>query len=327
MTFLRKKSIMTGDASKFSSSKKKSGATSSKDGSAVSPISPSQPLFDTAVEPSGNFDPENIGSTSINLYDEKTTKLRADAKILHEEFPGITYEESIRFLTNRTMKSARKQLEAYLEWKETYRVEQMLAESPTFQDDSEIWEYAVSHSLTFFPGVQLEKKLPRYARMVNTEPKQTTEDRKEKDSEVQKRMLYMMPGLIDIKIASLDLYALVFAMYFYLVLDRQNLEYVNILGDNRSSDGWGNHSAATLFPISKIVLKHLDHFPQRLQQFYVYPVPLAAKLLWSLCKKFMKAKVVAKVNIHWGSDVMPTRWKFDQSTMELLDKERSSAFH
>mmetsp|Transcript_2206 Transcript_2206/g.3272 ORF Transcript_2206/g.3272 Transcript_2206/m.3272 type:complete len:339 (-) Transcript_2206:263-1279(-) len=260
--------------------------------------------------------------------DEETAKLYSDAKILHQEFPTAAYEECIRMRILRTMKSARKNLNAYIEWRETYRLEKLISDSPTFEADSQIWDYAVKHALSFFPDVELEEKLPRYVRIIGVKPSKKNANKKKNDgkgSSCYRRTMYVMSGLIDVKIASLDIYALAFAMYFFLVTDRDSLEYVNVLIDNSSGEGWPNCSTSTLYPIAKKLQLHLNHFPQRLTKFYAYPVPLAAQLLWTLCKQFLKPSVVAKINIHWGYDAdVPAKWNFDQATLEDIHRERNS---
>lgn len=285
----------------------------------------SKALSDDTAVTSGSLE----RSSPVEFADEETRQLYSDATVLLKEYPTTTFEECIRFRTIRTMKSARKNLDAYMIWRKAYRLDDLVSNAPTFENNEEIWEYAVAHSLTFFPGVKLKKKLPRIVRIVGTENLETAEKRRTKrdsEPEPRKRTLFVMSAMIDMKIASLDLYALAFAMYFFLVMDRESLEYVNVFADDRNGPGWGNHSATSLYPLSKKLLKHLDHFPQRMHKFYVCPVPLAAQLLWGLCKKFMKPKVVEKVNIHWGNnfDVCPPSFKLDEETLELLDTERKA---
>lgn len=327
----------------FRKKKKKTTALSSPSSNGLKPVekaetqeSPSKPpppavkqLSTDTASTAPVLDLENSASTYTEFEDEETKELYADAKILREEYPIATFEECIRFRTIRTMKSARKNLDAYMEWRKTYRLDELISDAPTFENDSQIWDYAVKHSLSFFPNVKLEGKLPRYVRIIGDKPSRESFPVKKsegKDSVNDKRTLYVLSGLIDPKVASLDIHALAFAMYFFLVAERNSLEYINVLIDNRSGEGWANCSASTLYPVAKKLNSHLSHFPQRLTKFFAYPVPFAAQVLWTFCKQFMKAVVVAKVNIHWGNDfdVVPEKWNFDQATLEKIDIERRS---
>lgn len=300
----------------------------------ASPAALSTETAATMEVKNSNADPDDDDDDYDDCGDKGTAKLYADAKILHKEFPTATYEECIRMRTLRTLKSARKNLNAYMEWRETYRMEELISDSPSLEDDSQVWDYAVKHALSVYPGsppggLELDKKLPRYVRIIGDEPSKQSVKKQIIDgnkSAFEKRTLYFIIGLIDVKIASLDVYALAFAMYFYLVMPRDSLEYVNILVDNRPGERWANPSASTLYPMARKLQFHMNHFPQRLRKLYAYPVPLAAQLLWSLCKNFLRPKVVEKINIYWGHDfeVVPAKWNFDEATMEKIGIERRS---
>lgn len=293
--------------------------------------------FSDAATSTGSFDPNGNDSRSIELDDEETRRTRLDAKMLQQEFPGLTYEECVRFRTIRTIKRARKKLKSYLQWRETYRMDDIPLQSLTFKNDEEVWDYAVSHSLSCYPEVKLDKKLPRIVRLIGKDPyKKMTDDPGDDDvtdSKSGKRILYILSGLVDSKIAPMDVYSLSLAVYFYLKLDRSGLEDIMAVTDARNGKGWANLSAASLLPFAKQVAKHLDFFPQRLDKFHAYPVPLAAKILWGVLKTFLKPVVVAKVNIHWGSSAIDadppesmSAEHFDDTTMERLQRERISEF-
>jgi hypothetical protein len=293
-----------------------------------------------SVASNGSISPDDINAGGSVQFedDEETRQTRLDAEILHKEYydTDLTYEECIRFRSLRTLKKARKKLKFYLEWQETYRIDQIPVQTLAFKNDKEVWEYAVSHSLDCFPGVKLKKgTLPRVARIIGRNPNYNSPNDTDdaSDSKCGKRILYILSGLIDQNLAPLDLYALSFAVYFYLKLDRFGLEDVITVTDARSGRGWNNPSAASLLPFAKLIAKHMDFFPQRLEKFHAYPVPLPAKILWGVLKNFIKPVVVAKVNIHWGDtavDALPPNCMgekyFDKATMERLEKERSSEF-
>jgi hypothetical protein len=287
----------------------------------------------------GTFDPNSSDSSSIQFDDEETRQTRLDAKILHKENPTMTYAECFRFRKLRTIKKARKKLRSYREWQKKYIDDIPPLQSLSFESDKEVWEYAVSHSLRYFPDVNLTEKLPWITRIIGDDPSlypnlnSDADKTFTTDSVCGKRILHFLPMLIDTSIASLDLYALSFAVYFYLTLDRYGLEEVMVVCDARHGRGWHNPSALSLVPFAKLTAKHMDWFPQRLDKFYAYPVPLPAKIGWSVLKRFLRPVVVAKVHIHWGNssvDACPPECfgenYFEQSTVDHLESERISEF-
>lgn len=285
----------------------------------------------------GTFDPKSIESECIQLDDEKTRQARLDALILHQENPDLTYAECFRFRNIRTMKKARRKLKLYREWQKKY-VDDIPMESLTFDNEKEVWEYAASHACRFFPGVEINKKLPRVARIIGEDPDQNLQHEHVKnfptDSVSQRRILHFLPMLFDSSIAPLEFYSLAFAIYFYIMMDRNSLEDVNVVCDARHGQGWTNPSPISLVPFAKTTSKHMDFFPQRLHKLYAYPVPLPAKLIWGGVKRFLKPIVVAKINIFWGNSSIdaspPDCFReefFAESTMDNLESERRSEFH
>ena len=94
-----------------------------------------------------------------------------------------------------------------------------------------------------------------------------------------------------------------------------------------------NPSPFSFIPLAKMISKHMDWFPQRLDKIFCSPVPLAASIGWKVVKRFLKPVVVAKINIYWGSSSInslpPKEFEedyFEQSTMSFLEKERRSEF-
>merc|ERR1719354_1003148 len=88
------------------------------------------------------------------------------------------------------------------------------------------------------------------------------------------RILYILSGLVDSKIAPMDVYSLSLAVYFYLKLDRSGLEDIMAVTDARNGKGWANLSAASLLPFAKQVAKHLDFFPSEIGQISRVPCSL-----------------------------------------------------
>lgn len=312
-------------ASMNTTCKKQDGSEDgTSDASTAAPFNPPKSIF-------------NLGSLYSNNTKEETQYL-ADAKVLHQENPTMTFAECLRFRRLRTMNKARRKLNLYRKWQKQYNMDDIPIKIQTvsFVSDSQFWDYAVSHSLQFFPGLNLKKcKLPRIARIIGDRPNQCLDNYAENptNSICRKRILYVLPMLIDPKIAPLELYSLVFATYFYLNLDRRGMEDVVTILDARYGRGWPNLSPLSILPFAKQTAKHMDWFPQRLDKFYAYPVPYPAQLGWSIIKQFLNPATVDKVHIHWGSSSVdacpPTCFAeeyFAESTMDRLENERRSEF-
>jgi len=283
-----------------------------------------------------NIDAED--QTWIDFDAKDVIQRDIDAIALSREFPDATLEECIRFRSRRSIEQARVKLKGYLEWRTFYLLDQIPPyQSQLFSNDEQVWNFAVNHALKFFPAFKLETDLPRFLRVVghdaNIQYTQIMECHDCTRSKSGKRVVLILSGLIDSRIAPLELYALAFAMYFDLILDRQSLDDIVFAADVRKGKGWRNASPATMIPFLKHLVKQMDQFPERLDTCYVYPVPSLAKGLWTMIKGFLKENVVDKVDIHWGNALKhatcPPRTLerfFDEKTIEDLERNRRSEF-
>jgi len=116
-----------------------------------------------------------------------------------------------------------------------------------------------------------------------------------------RRMVQVYPGMIDADIAPLEFYALCFAIYIDLKLDRNSDETVHVLIDTRHGKGWTNTPAMSLIPFVKSLVKNLEeNMPERMFTCILYPLRPACKPIWTIFKGFLHQKVVDKIRIYWG---------------------------
>jgi len=282
-----------------------------------------------------------IDKASVQFDTQERIQRDMDAITLSQEFPDATLEECIRFRFLRPLPQARVKLNGYLEWRSLYQLDQIpLDQFQLFANDVQIWEFAVAHALKSTPDLELKEKLPRFLRLVghdvNMQYDHSAECQEENcdatRSKSGKRVILILSALIDSRIAPLEFYALVFALYLYLSLNRHSLEDIVGVADVRKGKGWRNASPATIIPFVKHLVRQMDQFPERLNKCYVLPVPSLAKGIWNMIRGFLKASVVQKVEIHWGSSSLYSCAPktllefFDQSAMDDFERNRRSEF-
>ena len=321
-----------------------SSISSSKSGSTQSILS--YPLGDTAPVEAGRTLLRGAFGTdmaSVRFDTQERIQKDMDAITLSQEFPDATLEECIRFRALRPLAPAREKLNKYLEWRSLYQLDQIPSDQfQRFTNDVQIWDFAVAHALKSTPGLKLKEQLPRFLRFVgrdvNMQYNQSAEGECQEEncdftrSKSGKRIILILSALIDSRIAPLEFYALVFAMYLNIIFDRHSLEDVVGVGDVRKGKGWRNASPAKIIPFVKHLVRQMDQFPERMNTLYVLPVPSLAKGIWHFIRGFLKASVVDRVDIHWGSSSLHSSAPktllefFDQSAMDDFERNRRSEF-
>ena len=319
-----------------------SSISSSKSGSTQSILS--YPLGENAPVEAGRTLLRGTFGTdmaSVRFDTQERIQKDMDAITLSQEFPDATIQECIRFRALRPLAPAREKLNKYLEWRSLYQLDQIPSDQfQRFSNDVQIWEFAVAHALKSTPGLELKEQLPRFLRFVgrdvNMQYNQSAECQEENcdftRSKSGKRVILILSALIDSRIAPLEFYALVFAMYLNIIFDRHSLEDVVGVGDVRKGKGWRNASPATIIPFVKHLVRQMDQFPERMNTLYVLPVPSLAKGIWHFIRGFLKASVVDRVQIHWGSSSLHSSAPktllefFDQSAMDDFERNRRSEF-
>lgn len=265
----------------------------------------------------------SVHSTSSDYY-------KTNEKELQRRFPLSTYAERKRFLQGRTLIRATEKMDIYMNWRKDYdldRAKQVMSKNRQGVTDEDTWNFAVNwaskHSKQ---SLKQEIFLPRIVKFGKGR-----NDLRTKDS---KRLVQVLPGMIDKKLAPLEFYALCVAIYLDMKLDRNSDESIYILVDVRAGVGWPNGSPTSLIPFVKNLIRLLsDTMPERMCQTQVFPIPSVAKPIWSIYKKFLDEKLVKKVNVFWGAanadSPLPKSLRFqcsDSLNSKLLQNLEDSRF-
>ena len=257
----------------------------------------------------------------LDFDSESDIRRDLDALQLLKEFPSATFHECIRFRTERSMESARDKLRSYFKWRSSNDMDRSTYMNVTWNNEEDIWNMALRHASDMCPNSVPYQNVPQFIRSGLFCPIN------------QKRIVQIMAGMIDPSVASLEFYSLVFAMYFDLFFERDSMESVVVFVDVRSGRGWKNCNAPSLIPFIKSLAQHLDHFPERLSQCIVYPVPKPAKPFWIAVKSFLKERVLRKIQIHWGypfTKSPPPKSlynDFEEETIAQLESTRIQSFY
>lgn len=147
------------------------------------------------------------------------------------------------------------------------------------------------------------------------------------------RMLQLLPGRMDERLAPLTTYALAIALYMDRKLARDSDEKITVLIDVRTGRGWRNMSAAHMIPFMKGIFALLQSmFPERLARAIVYPVPFAVSWIWNVVKFYLDADTAGKICLLIGSagvmSPMPSGMAayIDETTVAVLESERLATF-
>jgi hypothetical protein len=272
---------------------------------------------------------------------------------LAKKFPGSTREECRRFLNTRPMTEGYnrekrenrvgEKIKLYLKWRSKYQLGDVkqhgkLRKKLDFSDGKErdivFFEHAISHTASVFNFSKSEtdsdadksderfnnltKILPRFIRMI--------------DGRKGERILYIFTAMIDAKIAPLQFYALLVAVYLDLHMDRNSTESILTVLDVRKGSGWSNPAPTTMFPFLKGAVKHLEHHPGRMSCLHLYSIPYPAKFIWNLSKGFLKESMVRRICLHWGNLAVESQMPeslnsiFDEEELISFEKMRVSEF-
>jgi len=112
---------------------------------------------------------------------------------------------------------------------------------------------------------------------------------------------HVIPARIDRSVASASVYANAFAFYLDLILPRNSDEKVTILFDVRGGEGFPNPSPRTMLMFINTVSRLLEfNFPERLENFIVFPVPMLARGVMQPIKLLMEGRTVSKLELLSG---------------------------
>ena len=209
--------------------------------------------------------------------------------------PLSTSAERQRFLEAKSgnTKQAAKKLETYLEWHFAHQKVDKELPRQKVASDEDVWNRACLIAMTMRKERDIHT-LPRIVRNYRV----GGQDMRDKSG---KRILHVMPGQIDDKLAKPATYALALALYLDRILDRTTKDKVSVLIDVRSGTGWANIAAHRQLGFIKEVAKLLlTMFPERLHQCLLYPVPPAAKWIWNIVKACIDPKTAEKFQLFAG---------------------------
>jgi len=141
--------------------------------------------------------------------------------------------------------------------------------------------------------------LPRIVRTFERTPVvENGTERPLESSRRRHRILQVLPAMIDERLVpchNLTTYSLAIALYLDRKLDRTSREKMIVVVDVRGGYGWRNLPALKLISFMKQTSKLLtNNFPERLQQFFVYPVPYALLWIWKVVKRFLDPATATK---------------------------------
>jgi hypothetical protein len=106
---------------------------------------------------------------------------------------------------------------------------------------------------------------------------------------------------MDLSRATDAAFALSIALYLERKLDRTNFEKVTVAIDVRGGAGWANPRPQKLLPFIKLTAGLLEqNFPERLERCIVFPVPVAATLLWKVIRAFLDPTTATKIELVKG---------------------------
>ena len=266
-------------------------------------------------------------ATSVSSIEDLQNE---DDRILEKRFPASTAVERKRFLFGRTVERATEKMEIYRAWRQQYQLDsKSFRNHPEFKNDREVWDFAVAHASKYFGNAsnstQVPSTLPQIVKFGETSDIRALDGR---------RIAQVLPGLIDKNHSPLEFYALCFAVYLDLKLDRNSDESVHVFVDVRAGKNWPNHPAVALVPFVKSLIKQLmENMPERMITTYVCPIPLVAKPIWMLIKGFLDKKIVKKITVMYGpasvNSALPkdmTNHIFNAKVIASLEHQRTSDF-
>jgi len=283
---------------------------------------------------------DSLTTGSRIVTDDNFSSLAHEDKVLKDRFQMSTAQERKRFLSGRTLDRASDKMQSFMIWRQQYRLEETHLLPFHQYNDLEVWNYAVSHAVSCYRRNENTSKRQRNtppidnSQMVLPRIVKFGDDPTDFRANDGRRIALVNPALIDNSIAPLELYASCIAVYLYLKLDRQSEENIHVLIDVRAGKGWPNPPPTVLIPFVKTLSKLLvDNMPERMYKCILFPLPIAAKPIWGVFKKFLDRKVVSKMHILFGPASSDSRIpkgmeseSFDAERIAQLERSRQFEF-
>ena len=249
-------------------------------------------------------------------HDELTEDQRVAA--LEEQFPNSPYSERLRFLRacKGSVSDAAVKLQTYYDWRELHGLD-----LPEYKEarlgtanDEEDWLLSCRKAIEHTENVDKEtpkKKTTASARSLKSFvlPQivfaYSDGNGLPKTSKSGRRLLHVMPARINKKLASAQTYALALSLYLDHKQERDKLDLFVVMLDVRPGKGWANPPAYNMMPFIKAVgsLLH-QHYPERLDKLFLYPLPRPALWIWEMVKPFLDPSVVESAYLIAGKDTV-----------------------
>lgn len=149
-----------------------------------------------------------------------------------------------------------------------------------------------------------------------------------------KRIVHIVPGKIDERLASLKVYSYAIAIYIDLLLDRNSEEKITVAIDVRGGVGWRSLHATKLVPfIQHTSTLLLAMFPERLHRAIVYPIPPTFAWVWRIVQRCIDPLTRDKICLLEGPatiDSPPPKQFMERylgtEVVEMLEGDRIASF-
>ncbi|KAI2508036.1 CRAL/TRIO domain containing protein [Fragilaria crotonensis] len=239
---------------------------------------------------------------------------------LEEKFPNSPYSERLRFLRacKGSVTGATVKLQAYYDWRELHGLDLPEYADTRLGQSSDEQDWLLSCK----KAVEHIEKLGKESLKKKSSPSDSTKslssfalpqivfaytDEKglPMTSKSGRRLLHVMPARINKKLASAETYALALSLYLDHKQDRNKLDLFFVMLDVRPGKGWANPPAYNMMPFIKAVgnLLH-QHYPERLDKLFLYPLPRPALWIWEMVKPFLDPSVVESAHLIAGKDTV-----------------------
>lgn len=269
---------------------------------------------------------------------------REESKVTEEEklnsllelFPTSKLEERERFLRAKhgNIATATKKLETYLNWREKYSLDlqnhhtNKCESIPDEQDWNESYQVAlenaemsaVANKNRFRSNLKPNAfKIPQISLVYS--------DASGKIGMASNGniLLHIIPGLINLNLATAEIYALTMALYLDRKFDREKHGSATVFLDFRAGKGWQNLPAYSMMPFIRIIAGFLHkYYPLRFDSCIIYNLPRSAMWIWEMVKPFLDRSVLESIIPIPGSSchsALPPNDRLSELVdLDLLDK-------
>lgn len=279
-------------------------------------------------------------------------------KNLHQDFPKATLVECRRFWrscrddeddSNPTITKQRRQpprqrqkrrdeailaqaeanLEAYLEWRERYGLDDGLRGTDGMTDAA-CWDHAVRRSLqgNATNTQRKQQEQPAVPQIIFQHSRKVVKGGMAESNILTDRdghkVLHVLPARMDKEAYPAQTYGLALAFYLDSLMDRDSDERRTILLDVRAGKGWSNPSAVFMVNyVCKIVKVLQRPFPGRLEKLIVYPMPGPALHIWNAIKWVFHTNVRNRIFLVPGTantdSPLPKSYLLEWLDQDVLD--------